>query len=245
MKPVVLITRTRPDADQLALRLEDMGYGTLIEPMLAVRPTHAPSPHDPICTEGLVITSAQAMRHLHSGVVRSILRDKPVYAVGPKTAAIARDRGFTHVRDGGGDVRALGSFLKSCPEVTPSSRLMHVCGRDIAHETSDIMRQVPGHVWTWVVYEADPVDRFSPAAMDAMRTKRVRAVLLYSARAGEALTTCVQAYEQPEALKNTIILCLSQAVLESVKSIPSGGTYAAHTPDEDALLALLRTHVPA
>lgn len=248
MKPIIVVTRTRPDADVLAEKLASLGYEPLIEPMLSVRPTHAPSPHDPVCTEGLVVTSAQALRHMNSGVVRAMLRGKPVYAVGAKTAALARKLGWPVVHDGGGDVRALGSFLRSRPEITPSTRLLHICGRDTAHDTRDLLAQAPGKIWTWVVYEAECSRVFSPAMDDALRTGRVRGVMLHSPRAGIAFAQNVQAYEQrgenPGVWKGIISLCLSGAVLESVASASTGGAYAANTPDEDAMLALLKAHIP-
>lgn len=246
MKPIVVITRTRPDADALADRLAKLGYEPLIEPMLTVRATHTATVHDPMCVEGLVVTSAQALRHLNTLVREVAFRHKPLYAVGPKTASLAVELGWTNVHDGGGDVRALGGFMKSRPEITPSSRLLHICGRDIAKDTRGILNGVPGNVLDWVVYETDPADGFTPAFEAAMRTGRVKAVTFHSARAASVFADNVRA-KSAESLdfEGIIFLCLSKAVLESLTSIHSNGTYAGGTPDEDALVALLEERVPA
>jgi len=245
MKPVVVITRTRPDADALAERLIALGYEPLIEPMLAVRSTHAATTHDPMCVEGLVVTSAQALRHLNTLVREVAFRHKPLYAVGPKTAAVAAELGWHTVHDGGGDVRALGTFLKSRPEITPSSRLLHICGRDIAKDTKSVMQDVPGHVLDWVVYETDPADGFSPEFMNALRTKRMKAVMFHSARAASVFAGNVRknAAEKLD-LSSIIFLCLSKAVLESLTILDTNGTYAGTVPEEDALIDLLKVHVP-
>lgn len=250
MKPIVVITRTRPDADALAQRLTDLGYEPLLEPMLRVSATHAATVHDPMCVEALVVTSAQALRHLNTLVREVAFRHKPLYAVGPKTASLAIELGWDNVHDGGGDVRALGTFLKSRSEITPSSRLLHICGRDIARDTREILNDVPGNVLDWVVYETEPSEEFSPDFIEAMRTGRVKAALFYSARAASVFADHVRAYSAKNSPDNSHFgaikfLCLSKAVVESLSNIPSNGTYAATSPDEDALVALLKVQVPA
>ncbi len=245
MKPLIVITRTQPDADLLAGRLQVLGYDTLVSPMLAARRTHMPTPHDPMCVEGLVVTSAHALRHLNALVREVALRHKPLYAVGPRTAQLAAEMGWTNVHDGGGDVRRLGDFLKSRGEITPSSRLLHICGREIARDTRTLLDQVPGRVLDWVVYETEPADGFDPETAAALAAGHVRAVLLHSARAARAFAANVQTYKgAPSDWQGIIFLCLSQAVLESLSTVDCGGTYAANTPDEDTLVALLQARVP-
>lgn len=238
MKTVV-ITRTRPDADALALRLETMGYRALIEPMLRVAATHAPTPHDPMCVEGLVVTSAQALRHLNTLVREVAFLHKPLYAVGPKTAQLARERGWVNVHDGGGDVRTLGTFLKSRKEIGPSSRLLHISGRDIARDTRGVLADVPGIILDWVVYETEPAAGFSNDFLEALHSGDIHAVLFHSARAGEVFSENVRLYVKDRSLNQIKLLCLAPSVLESLGTLHSGGTYAAQRPDEDALLALL------
>lgn len=243
-RPVVLITRTRPDADALAARIADLGYEPLIEPMLDVHATHLPMAGDPLCAEGLIVTSAQALRHLNTLVREIAFRHKPLYAVGPKTAALAVEMGWHNVHDGGGDVRRLGAFLQTRKEVTPSSRLVHICGRDIAKDTRAIMHDLPCKVWDWVVYETDPADHFSPTFDSYVQAGRLKAALFYSPRAAAVFRENVQAYKSREDIKEIILLCLSPSVLESLASMPNGGLYVAHTPDEDALLDLLTKMCP-
>lgn len=243
-KPVVVITRTQPDADALASRLEGLGYAPLLEPMLKVRATHAVSSHDPLCVEGLVVTSAQALRHLNTLVREVALRHKALYAVGPRTASMAREMGWTNVHDGGGDVRTLGAFLSTRKEISPSSRLLHICGRDIAHDTRDILNTVPCKIWDWVVYETESADGFSPPFTQALQAGEIRAILFHSARAASTFAQNVQTYAKEDDLSGITFLCLSGAVLKSLSAIQTGHVYAANTPDEDALLALLKAHMP-
>jgi uroporphyrinogen-III synthase len=244
MKPLIVITRTQPDASLLAAKLEALGYETLIEPMLQVRATHAATTHDPLCVEGLIVTSAQALRHLNTLVREVAFRHKPLYAVGPRTASLARDMGWVNVHDGGGDVQALGDFLKTRKELGPSSLLLHICGRDIARDTRAVLATVPGKIMDWVVYETDAVKGFSSDFREALRTGRVKGVVFYSSRAASAFAENVQAYGEDPALGTIIFLCLSDAVLKSLSSTPSGGTYVSRTPDEDALLDLLARTIP-
>lgn len=238
MKTVV-ITRTRPDADALAARIEAMGYRALTEPMLTVKATHAPTPHDPMCVEGLVVTSAQALRHLNTLVREVAFLHKPLYAVGPRTAQLARDRGWVNVHDGGGDVKALGDFLKSRKEIGPSSRLLHICGRDIAQDTRATLAAVPGIILDWIVYETEGASGFSQDFLEALRTGAIHAVLFYSTRAAAVFAQNVQTYIRDQSLNQIKLLCLAPSMIESLATLHSGGTYAASRPEEDAILALL------
>lgn len=242
---MIVITRTQPDAGLLAEKLEAMGYAPLIEPMLRVRATHAATVHDPLCVEGLVVTSAQALRHLNTLVREVAFRHKPLYAVGPRTASVALELGWTDVHDGGGDVRALGDFLKGRPEIGAASRLLHICGRDIARDTRDILAGVPGKMLDWVVYETDTVQGFTPAFETALRTGWIKAVTFHSARAAASFAENVQAYDGDPDLAVIKLLCLSEAMVQSLSSVVSGGTYVAADADEEALLALLKAQVPA
>lgn len=244
MKPLIVITRTRPDADALASKLDALGYDSLIEPMLDVSATHAPTTHDPLCVEGLVVTSAQALRHLNTLVREIAFRHKPLYAVGPKTAALAIEMGWQNVHDGGGDVRALGSFLNTRKEIGSSSRLLHVCGRDIAKDTKASLESVNCKIWDWVVYESDAVQALSPDFQNALRAGRIKGVLFYSARAAAAFASISRENVQTYDTKGMIFLCLSKAVLESLSSLENAGAYVAKTPDEDALLDVLKASVP-
>lgn len=245
MKPVIVITRTQPDASLLAVKLEAMGYAPMIEPMLSVQATHAATGHDPLCVEGLIVTSAQALRHLNTLVREVAFRHKPLYAVGPRTAALATEMGWGNVHDGGGDVSALGDFLKTRKEIGPSSLLLHICGRDIAKDTRKVLETVPGRVLDWVVYETESVAQFSPKFEDALRTGAIGAVLFHSSRAAQVFAENVRAYGDADITKSILFLCLSGSVLKSLASTSSGGTYVSRTPDEDALLDLLSETLPA
>ena len=85
---------------------------------------------DPAILTGLLITSANAIRH--GGSALDKLRELPVYAVGAATAAAARTAGFNVAEIGDGNADAL---LDSLP---PSLRLLHLAGED--HRNRDRLK---------------------------------------------------------------------------------------------------------
>jgi uroporphyrinogen-III synthase len=103
----LLVTRPLDESQALAERLEARGHQAAIEPLLTI----APDLLAPLSLEGvqaLLFTSANGVRAF---ALRSPRRDLPVYAVGPATAAAAREIGCATVESAGGDVRALAALV--------------------------------------------------------------------------------------------------------------------------------------
>ena len=88
-------------------------------PLFAVVPIEWSAP-DPSDFDGIVLTSANAVRH--GGEQLENLKALPVHAVGEATAALARAAGFTIATVGSG-----GSRDMALPE---GKRLLHLTGRD-------------------------------------------------------------------------------------------------------------------
>ena len=236
-KPVIVITRTRPGADALAVRVAAMGYEPLVEPMLAVYATGDVPPPDAAQYDGVVIASAHALAHMPD--VTPLL-DKPLYAVGRQAGAVARQAGWKDVHEGGGDVAHLATYLCRRKDITRTTKLLHVCGRELARGTRAAFDRVPAMVTPLVVYETRMATGFSQALRTALAGGRIAAITLHSPRGATAFTRNVQAYENLSAWAGIKLLCLAESVLESLGSTGGFEAYTAASPDEDALLALLR-----
>ncbi|MBN6822197.1 uroporphyrinogen-III synthase, partial [Methylobacterium organophilum] len=85
----IWVARPEPGATRTGAALADLGHAPLVAPVLAVRPTAAAPPVGPFAA--LLLTSANAVSALRPALRDApALRGLPVFAVGARTAALAR-----------------------------------------------------------------------------------------------------------------------------------------------------------
>ncbi|AUH33676.1 uroporphyrinogen-III synthase [Paracoccus tegillarcae] len=104
-RATVLLTRPEADSQRFAAMLPDVPV--LISPILRIIPV----PHDPTRLDqaaGFVFTSSHAVAAAGPG------RGRTALAVGPRTAAAARDAGFD-VTEGPGDAQGLLPLIAASP----------------------------------------------------------------------------------------------------------------------------------
>jgi uroporphyrinogen-III synthase len=185
-----------------------LGLQPVQRPLFAVEGVEWQAPD----TDGfdyLLLTSANAVRH--GGSQLADLRDLPVLAVGPATAAEARAAGFTVDGIGDGGVE---DFLAALPG---KARLLHLAGAD--HH-----RPATAHaITTLVVYRTVPL---TPAIPD-----ETLVALVHSARAGALLASLVLDRAR------VAIVAISPAAADACGA-GWGALEVAQMPDDAALLAL-------
>lgn len=117
----LLVLRPEPGASETVRRAREQGLNAVATSLFEVGSLDW-SPPDPGSFDGLLVTSANAIRYGGKGLTD--LRGLPVYAVGDATAEAAREAGFDikSVGDAGVD-RLLGS-------IEPDLKLLHLCGQD-------------------------------------------------------------------------------------------------------------------
>ena len=117
----LLLLRPEPGLTVSAERARAMGLDVICNPLFEVEPVSWDAP-DPAGYDGLLLTSANAVRHGGPGLAS--LRELPVHAVGEGTAAAARDVGFRVETVGDGGVAELVGRQPG------SLRLLHLAGED-------------------------------------------------------------------------------------------------------------------
>ncbi len=167
MKSVVVL-RPEPGNTRTATSLRALGLEVRQVPLFAVVPVDW-TPPDPAGFDGLLLTSANAVRHGGPGL--DLFKRLPVVAVGAATAAVASEAGFAVAVTGDEDARAVVAEARD----RGFARLLHLAGRERA-PTEDGIEAV-------TVYASDPV----PVDSDVARTFEHTLVLLHSARAAARL----------------------------------------------------------
>nr|WP_294167967.1 uroporphyrinogen-III synthase [uncultured Sphingomonas sp.] len=118
MKPLAVL-RPEPGASATLSRARAMGLQAFAIPLFSVEPLAWTAP-DPSAFDGLLLTSANAVRHAGTGL--AALKLLPAHAVGAATADAALAAGLTIAAVGNGGVEEL---LGSLPG---ELRLLHLCG---------------------------------------------------------------------------------------------------------------------
>lgn len=215
MRPLVIV-RPEPGASATAEAARRSGLEPRVIPLFDVRPLQW-TPPDPQRFDGLLFTSANAIRH--GGRDLAALHALPAYCVGEATARTARESGFSVAKVGNGRV---DSLLQSLPG---ELRLLHLCGFH-RHEPKPA-RQAIGVI---AVYRADerPVPQAFAEAGDAV-------VAIHSPRAGARMQRAVAELGLPRG--RIAIAAISPEAAEA-----AGGGWecvaAAAEPSDAALLAI-------
>jgi uroporphyrinogen-III synthase len=207
----VLVLRPEPGAGETVRKARERGLEPIALPLFEVHSSPWTVP-DPSGFDGLLLTSANAIRH--GGEQLKRLRGLKVYAVGEATGEAARGAGFDVAATGDSGVdRLLGS-------VEPNLRLLHLCAAD--RREPDSPRQT---ITALPVYESSEL-----AGLDlSMATGSL--VLIHSPRAGRRFAELV---DQRESIA---LAAISQAAADAAGQ-GWEQVSIAEQPNDDALLAL-------
>jgi uroporphyrinogen-III synthase len=211
----VLVLRPEPGGSATVRRAAERGLNAVSLPLFEVEPVDWAAP-DPSQFDGLLLTSANAVRHGGDGLAR--LGCLPVYAVGTATADIAREAGFAVAAIGEGDV---GDLLGS---IDDGLRLLHLAGE---HRKTPCDRR--HKINAIVVYRSSVRDDIDLSVAEGA------IVLIHSPRAGRRFAELA---EHSGLDKGSIIVAAISR--EAAEACGNGwaAIESAEIPSDDAVLAL-------
>jgi len=211
----LFILRPEPGASATVREAADRGLNAVAMPLFSVEPLDWDVP-DPAEFDGLLLTSANAVRH--GGDEMNRLRALPVHAVGEATAETARNACFDIATTGNGGVeRLLGS-------IDPNLRLLHLCGE---HRTPVKAEQTMTHI---PVYRSSALP--TPVGFAAIEGQTV---VVHSRRAARRLSELV---DQEGIARSTIRIAAISVAAASAAGDGWEACEAAGRPDSPTLLAL-------
>jgi len=233
--PVLLVTRPEPDAIDTALRLEALGIETIRAPMLEMKPLDTPLP-DPAGLGALVLTSANAIRALAQNGKLAAYLALPVFTVGERTAAAAREAGFADVRSADGTVDDLAAKIVAA---APDGAILYPAAY---HLSADLAGQLAPHgldVQTFRVYDMLAAQRLPDDVANRLAEGTIDGVVFYSRRTAETFCHLVSAAGLTEKSRRTITaLCLSENVAEVPFEAGFVRVALAEYPSAEAMEAL-------
>lgn len=232
-----LVTRPQEDAATLAARLRDIGHDVTVDPLLTIH-IDKDVPLTRARVQALLVTSANGLRALLARGDVAAWTALPLLAVGPTTAALARDAGFADVREAGGDVVSLTGLAAETldPDGGP---LLHLAGTVTAGDLKQALEEKGFWVERAVLYDARAADALSAATADALKAGALDGVLLYSRRSSEIFLHLVEAAGLGSALSNVQAYCLSANAAAPLQGAGFKAIHVASAPNEAELLALI------
>lgn len=233
----ILVTRPEPEASELARRLNHLGHEATIAPMLRYE-SAAAGPIDLDGVQALIVTSRNGLRALSEHDHLVTVTGLPLFAVGPASAAGARELGFRSVIEAGGSARDLASLLAARLEPQDGD-LLHAAGEDQAFDLKGTLEAMGFRVRQPVLYRMTPAPQPAPAVIEGLRAGAFSAVILMSPRTAGIFADLVVGSGLAEALRSTACLCLSEAVAAPLKRFPGVNVEIARKPNLEEMLALV------
>ncbi len=169
----VLLTRPQADSERLACDLRANGFEVTIAPLSAPQP-YDPGP-EPAGQAALIVTSANAL----TDAVRPWLAGRLVFAVGERTADVARAAGAGQVVVGKHDAAALAQAIRDQlqPDGPP---LVHLCGASARRAPFAALGSEGYRIEHRVVYHMREVPCLPEAVSAFFNDSRAGAICLFS-----------------------------------------------------------------
>lgn len=233
----VLVTRPEPGAARSAKKLAMLGFEPVLLPLTETRAL--PVTVDELVGQGaaVAVTSANAIRHAPKELLVA-LADLPCHAVGGKTAQAAREAGFAAVHEGLGDAEGLAAEMAAG---YPGKTVAYLCGRVRLPGFERRLAAVGIEVLPLETYDTPALNHDSEAVAERLGDLPVDIVLLYSARAAEALAALGHRPALAHLLGNATLLCLSERVAAALYPAGRDRIRVSQQPNEEALFSLLPT----
>lgn len=228
----VLVTRPIEDGADIARRLAELGHEALLIPLLTVR-FHEGAPLPLAGIQAVLATSANGVRAL---AARTRARDVPVFAVGPQTAAAAREAGFIRVRSAEGDAAALADAVTHWADPAAGA-LLHAAGEDGSGWLAETLGTRGFKVRRETLYRVEATADLPPTAAQALREGAVQAALFFSPRSARVFADCVTRAGLSTA--GVIAVCISASTAQALAGLRFADLRVAAAPNQDALLACL------
>ena len=227
--------RPEPDASDTAGRLRALGHSVLVAPMLTVE--FRPEPADLPEPAAILLTSRNAVRALDGWPRAAGWRDRPAFAVGRETAALARASGFGEVHVGSRDAAALGELVAS---VLPpgAGTLLYPAARDRAGDLEGLLSRGGFAVHVVEAYRAVAAGHIGDETVAALRRGEIDGVLVYSRRTAETFCEAARAAGL-DRLPDMTVFALSASVAEPLRRLDPAEIRTPARPDGEAMLALL------
>ena len=230
-----LITRPRVEAERTARAVRAAGLDAAVAPVL--RPVLRRPDRD----AAEVLAGAQAILLTSPNGVRgwsavSTTRDLPVLAVGDRTADMARQAGFRHVRSADGDAADLAELVVRSLAID-RGHILHPTTRGVGRRLAQRLSSVGFDLRPLWVYDVRPVPVLPPAAATALADTATSGVAFFSPRSAKVFVTLAERAGLAHCLRRLTAVCMSRAVADRLGKGAWRDSLVAARPTLEAMIA--------
>lgn len=219
------VTRSAPENLATARRLREMGYESIVVPVLRTRAIE----HEPVegRPDAIVFTSAHAIRHHRRPAVNDTIA---VFAASDGVARAARSAGYANITSTGGDEGILAGLLAHV--LPPGGRVVEFCAPRTSGTLSRSLSDRGFRVDNVPVYDAVAVDpsEIGGAAFSA----GVGGIIIHSCAGALSVRRIIE-----RSGWRGRIWCISPASAAQLHDLAGVTLSCAAKPTEQALLALV------
>lgn len=237
----VLVTRPEADAAELKDKLEAMGHTVSACPLLTI--AYDTPPLDLRGIQALIVTSRNGLQGLSRLSAFASARALPLLAVGPGTAALARDLGFSSIIEGPGRAQDLVPLIAASLE-PDGGPLLHVSGDKVAFDLAGALAAQGFEVRREIVYRSVAATALDQKVADAIKAGTADAVILMSPRTANVFVDLVAAAGLTAEARQLRFYCLSTAVADTLAPLGASKVKVARSPNSEEMLAALAPETP-
>jgi uroporphyrinogen-III synthase len=235
----VLITRPRSDGESLKAKFEQLGWRATLEPLIEIVP-NAIARSDIQDAGTLIATSRNALRSLAASPALQAALARPLLAVGPGTAALARQLGFKDIVEGD------GTGVSLVPEIVRLSKtnartFIHLAGDVLAFDLAAALASERIPIRALTVYRSIAARTFTPQVAEALRNGDIDVVALMSPRTAETWARLAGSLSPSVDFSALTYACLSENVAKALSvRLPAQNIVIADRPNLDELFVVLK-----
>jgi uroporphyrinogen-III synthase len=230
----ILVTRPTEEGERLAKLLRARGHEPILSPAIDIQFEDGPD-LSVESAQAILVTSANGVRALAR---RTRTRDVSLFVVGPQTAEAARAAGFVSVRDAKGDSKILAQSVREWTSPGGGS-LVYAAGDAITDDLVATLSVQGFDVEVLRLYRTRERATLSDAAIAALASDALDAVMLFSPRSARAFVQQVLRADLQKNCEKAVALCISPAITTTLFPLHFAGVQIAAQPNRDSILDLL------
>jgi len=230
----LLLTRPAGETAEMDAQLRRAGHVSLTVPMLRIEIAGGSSLNlDGV--QAVLATSGNGVRALAQSTTT---RTMALCCVGPRTAAVARDLGFTNVMMSDGNVARMATVVRE--RFRPDGgRLLYITGDHVAGDLAGDLESAGFVVERQVGYRAVAATELPEEPRRALATGAIDAVVLMSVRTAQTFVRLIESLKLAPALRPVDAICISPAVAAASAALPWHDMVIAERTDGTGVLGAI------
>ena len=210
----ILITRPLIDSEDLMEKLFSLGHKIVHIPTLRISAANIGSVNAKKY-DAFIFTSANAIRNL---TLINQDTSKICFCVGSITEKIVRQKGYSNTISAGGTVYALKNIILNSDQIDKKKSIAYFCGDYIYSNLDAELKKEGFQVDKIINYTSEKITDLNEENNKIIKNHPPDIIFIYSKRSAESFIEIVKKYSLNGLMTESRVLCISEKVLDVLKS---------------------------